>query len=64
MAYCIGKSIEMQRGNAAKGVILEHRIVAQVAKQYDKCRTCSSGRIWSQVQNGSMRQWSRVWRSF
>ena len=39
MSYIKGKSIEKQRGNAIKEVILEHRTIAQVARRYGRSRS-------------------------
>ena len=39
MSYIKGKSIEKQRGNAIKEVILEHRTIAQVARRYGHSRS-------------------------
>ena len=39
MSYCKGKSIEKQRGNAVKEVILEKRSIAQVARRYGRARS-------------------------
>ena len=39
MSYCKGKSIEKQRGEAIKEIILEKRTVAQVARRYGRARS-------------------------
>lgn len=39
MSYCKGKSIEKQRGEAVKEVILGERSVAQVARRYGRARS-------------------------
>ncbi|MBR2831202.1 IS481 family transposase [Candidatus Saccharibacteria bacterium] len=39
MSYCKGKSIEKQRGEAIKEVILGQRTVAQVARRYGRARS-------------------------
>ena len=39
MSYCKGKSIEKQRGEAIKEVILDQRTVAQVARRYGRARS-------------------------
>lgn len=39
MSYCKGKSIEKQRGEAVKEVILAHRTVSQVARRYGRSRS-------------------------
>ena len=39
MSYIKGKSIEKQRGNAVKEIILEHRTVSQVARRYGRSRS-------------------------
>lgn len=39
MSYCKGKSIERQRGEAIKEIILEKRSIAQVARRYGRARS-------------------------
>ena len=39
MSYCKGKSIEKQRGEAIKEVILEKRSISQVARRYGRARS-------------------------
>ena len=53
MAYCIDKSIEKQRGNAVKEVILEQRSVAQVARRYGRSRSTIYRWIkkWKEINN-------------
>ena len=39
MAYCIAKSIEIQRSKALKEIFLEGRSVAQVARRFGRNRS-------------------------
>ena len=39
MAYCIAKSIEIQRSKALKEIFLEDRSIAQVARRFGRKRS-------------------------
>lgn len=53
MAYCIAKSIEIQRGKALKEIFLEGRSVAQVARRFGRNRSTLYRWIkrWREINN-------------
>ena len=53
MAYCIAKSIEIQRGKALKEIFLEGRSVAQVARRFGRNRSILYRWIkrWREINN-------------
>lgn len=53
MAYCIAKSIEIQRSKALKEIFLEGRSVAQVARRFGRNRRTLYRWIkrWREINN-------------
>lgn len=53
MAYCIAKSIEIQRSKALKEIFLEGRSVAQVARRFGRNRSTLYRWIkrWREINN-------------
>ena len=53
MAYCIAKSIEIQRSKALKEIFLEGRSVAQVARRFGRNRSTLYRWIkrWRKINN-------------
>ncbi len=53
MAYCIAKSIEIQRGKALKEIFLEGRSVAQAARRFGRNRSTLYRWIkrWREINN-------------
>ena len=53
MAYCIAKSIEIQRSKALKEIFLEGRSIAQVARRFGRNRSTLYRWIkrWREINN-------------